>query len=61
MFYGGSYPRICMMNRKMSHSRGFGSTIMKYVPRSLTCYTSKLAFNYLLKDFSFHTLIVSSR
>lgn len=39
MFYGGSYPRICMMNAKISHTLGFVNTIMKYVPRFLTSYS----------------------
>lgn len=64
MFYGHSYPRICMMNTKISHSLGFASTIMTYVPISLTCYTSKLEFNFLPLwcDFFFFFLlsIVSS-
>ena len=51
MFYGHSYPRICMMNTKISHSLGFASTIMTYVPISLTCYTSKLEFDFLLIFF----------
>ena len=40
-----------MMNTKISHSLGFASTIMTYVPISLTCYTSKLEFDFLLIFF----------